>query len=160
MPCSIFSSSFCQRSNMFIFSLFHSMLCSWSVQHSFWDCEEDRRERTFQFAGQALLFSERSTPECNALISGREERTLWSIILTTFFEEKNWAILRKSDFLFEDAALDTDQRLLTGEEKWIYTLEGDKYYLPKSKRHYPLAFFQSVIILVGPKAFHSSFDDD
>ena len=51
---------------------------------------------------------------------------------TTFFEEENRAILRKPDFLFGDAAPDTDQQLLAGEGQWIYTLNGDRYYLPKT----------------------------
>ena len=100
----------------------------------------------FQFEGQASLFSEGSTQECNALISGGYEQTLRSIISTTLFEGENRAILRKPNFLFGDAALDTDQHLLTKEGQWIHNLEGDRYYLHESKRHYPLPFFQSVIV--------------
>jgi len=60
------------------------------------------------------------------------------------FEGKNCTILRKPDFLFGDAASDTDQQLLAREGRWVYTLNGDRYYHPESRHHYPLAFFQSV----------------
>ena len=62
----------------------------------------------FHFEGQALLFSEQSTPKRNALIVGEDERTLRIIISTAVFEVENRTILRKPDFLFGDAALDTD----------------------------------------------------
>ena len=63
---------------------------------------------------------------------------------TIVLEGNNRTIFRKSDFIFEDAALDTDQQLLVGESRWVYTLDGKRYYLPGSRRHYPLAYFQSV----------------
>jgi len=99
----------------------------------------------FQFEGQASLFSEGSTPECNTPISGGDEQILRMIISTTLFKE-NRAILKKPDFLFGDMVPDTDQQLLAGEGQWIYTLNGDWYYLLERKCHYPLAFFQSVTI--------------
>ena len=40
--------------------------------------------------------------------------------------------------MFGDVAPDTDQQLLAGEGQWIFTVEGKKYYLPSSKRHFPL----------------------
>jgi len=46
--------------------------------------------------------------------------------------------------VFRDAAPDTDQQLLVGEGQWIFTVKGEKYYLPSSKRHFPLSYFQSV----------------
>jgi len=101
----------------------------------FWDY----RNIHFQFKGQALLFTEGSTLECNALIMSGDKRTLRTIISMAFFEKENRGILRKPDFLFVDAASNTDQQLLIGE--WIYTLNGDRYYLLESKRHYPLPFF-------------------
>jgi len=64
-----------------------------------------------------------------------------------FFEGQSRAILRKPDFLFGDLAPDMDQQLLAGEGQWIYTLDRDRYYLPESNRHYPLAFFRSVTML-------------
>ena len=51
---------------------------------------------------------------------------------------------KKPAFMFGNAAPDTFQQLLTGEGQWIYTLDEERYYLPVSKHHYPLAFFQSV----------------
>ena len=80
-----------------------------------------------------MLFSEGSTPERNALISGGDERTLRTIISTTFFEGEICVILKKPDFLFGDATLDTDQQLLAGEGQWTYTLNRDRYYLPSQK---------------------------
>jgi len=43
-----------------------------------------------------------------------------------------------------DAAPDIDHQLLAGETLWIFNLNGKKYYLPSSKRHFPLSFFQYV----------------
>jgi len=60
---------------------------------------------------------------------------------TTVFERENLTILRKPDFLFRVAAPDIDRQLFTGEGQWVYTLNGDRYYLLESRRHYPLAFF-------------------
>ena len=54
------------------------------------------------------MFSEGSTPERNALISGEDEWTLKTIMSTASFEGENHAILRKPDFLFGDAAPDID----------------------------------------------------
>ena len=53
--------------------------------------------------------------------------------------------------MFGDAVPDNDHQLLVEEGQWIFKLDGEKYYLPSSKRHFPF---------VGPKAHHSSFDDD
>jgi len=46
--------------------------------------------------------------------------------------------------MFGDAAPDTDQQLLAEEGQWIFTVEGEKYYLSSSKRHFPLSYFESV----------------
>jgi len=98
----------------------------------------------FQFQSQASLFSEESIHKRNALILGGDQQTLYYIISTAIFEGENQTILRKPDFLFGDAVLDTDQQLLAREGQWFYILKGDHYYLLSSKRHYPLAFFQLV----------------
>jgi len=66
----------------------------------------------FQFQGQASLFGEESTPECNALILVGGERTLCIIMMMAMFEGENRTIFRKPDFLFGDAAPDADQQLL------------------------------------------------
>jgi len=50
-------------------------------------------------------------------------------------------VFPKPAFMFRDAAPDTDQQLLAGEDPWIFTIGGEKYYLHKSKRHFPLSFF-------------------
>ena len=60
---------------------------------------------------------------------------------TTVFKRENRTILQKPNFLFRVAALDIDQQLFTGEGQWVYTLNGDRYYLLESRRHYPLTFF-------------------
>ena len=62
----------------------------------------------FYFEGKALLFIEKSTPECNILILGRDEQTPRIIMSTAMFEGKNCTILRKPDFLFQDTTSDTD----------------------------------------------------
>ena len=87
----------------------------------------------FQFQGQVSLFSEESTPECNTFISGGVKRTISIIMMTAVFEGENCTILRKPDFLFEDAALDADQQLLVGEGQWLYTLDRDGYYLLRAR---------------------------
>jgi len=46
--------------------------------------------------------------------------------------------------MFGDEAPDNDHQLLAGEGQWIFKLDGEKYYLPSSKRHFPLSFFQCV----------------
>ena len=46
--------------------------------------------------------------------------------------------------MFGVAAPDTDHQLLAGEGQWIFNLDGEKYYLPFSKRHFLLSFFQYV----------------
>ena len=46
--------------------------------------------------------------------------------------------------MFGDTALDNDHQLLAEERQWIFKLDGEKYYLPSIKRHFPLSFFQCV----------------
>jgi len=46
--------------------------------------------------------------------------------------------------MFGDVAPDTDHQLLAGEGQLTFNLDGEKYYLPSSKRHFPLSFFQCV----------------
>jgi len=62
-------------------------------------------------------------------------------------EGENRTVYWKPEFLFGDATPDTDHQLLAEEGQWVYTLDGECYYLPESKRHYPLALFQSVTML-------------
>ena len=142
----IFFFSFLPETNMFILLYFAVHYAPGPSNTFFGSVKGIDGNIHFQFVGQASLFSEGSTSERNVLISGGDERTLKTIMSTTFFKGENRAILRKPDFLFEDAALDTDQQLLAAKVQWIYTLDGDRYYLPESKRHYPLAFFHSVTV--------------
>ena len=51
--------------------------------------------------------------------------------------------LSKARLYIRDAAPDTDHQLLAGEGQWIFNLDGEKYYLPSSKRHFPLFFFSN-----------------
>ena len=67
-----------------------------------------------------------------------------SILTTSLLEDRDRKIYRKPGFMFMDAASDTKQQLLAREGQWILTLDGEKYYLPSSKRHFPLSFFQYV----------------
>ena len=46
--------------------------------------------------------------------------------------------------MFGDTAPDNDHQLLAGEGQWIFRLDGEKYYPPSSKWHFPLSFFQCV----------------
>ena len=90
------------------------------------------------------LFSERRTPDRDVLIHTRDQCTMRSILTTAPLEDRDQKIYRKLDFMFRDAAPDTEQQLLVREGQWILTLNGEKYYLPSSKRHFPLSFFQCV----------------
>ena len=54
------------------------------------------------------LFSEESTSERNVLILGGDERTLCIIISTAVLEGKNQTIYREPEFIFGDAAPNTD----------------------------------------------------
>jgi len=67
-----------------------------------------------------------------------------SILTTAPLEDHDQKIYRKPSFIFGDAAPDTDHQLLAREGEWIFTLNGEKYYLTSSKRHFPLSFFQCV----------------
>jgi len=98
----------------------------------------------FQFQGQASLFSDRSSLERDALILTADEGDTWSILTTAPLEDHNRVVYRKLIFVFTNAALDTDQQLLAGEGQWIFTVKGEKYYLPSRKRQFPLSYFQSV----------------
>ena len=67
------------------------------------------------------------------------------IILTTApLEDSDRKVYRKPGFMFGDAAPDNDHQLLAGEGQWIFKLNGEKYYLPSSKRNFLLSFFQCV----------------
>ena len=67
-----------------------------------------------------------------------------SMLTTAPLEDRDQKIYRKPGFMFGDAAPDMDQQMLAGEGQWIFTLNGEKYYLLSSKRHFPLSFFQCV----------------
>jgi len=66
------------------------------------------------------------------------------ILATAPLEDRDRKIYGKPDFMFGDVAPDTDHQLLAGEGQWIFTLNGEKYYLPSSKRHFLISFFQCV----------------
>ena len=68
-----------------------------------------------------------------------------SILTTTLLEGHNCVVYRKPDFMFGNQAPDIDQQLLAREGQWIFTVEDEKYYLPSSKRHFSLSYFQSVM---------------
>ena len=56
-------------------------------------------------------------------------------------EDHNWKIYQKPSFMFRDAVPDTNHQLLARKGQWIFTLNGETYYLPSSKRHFSLSFF-------------------
>jgi len=62
-----------------------------------------------------------------ALILSEDEQTLRINMSIAIFKRENCMILRKPNFLFRDAKLDTGQQLLAGEGQWVYTLNGDRY---------------------------------
>jgi len=97
---------------------------------------------SLQFQGQASLFSKQSAPGQDALIHAGDQRTMRSILTIAPLEDCNRKICRKPGFMFGDTTLDTDHQLLAKEGQWIFNLDGEKYYLPSSKRHFPLFFFQ------------------
>ena len=99
---------------------------------------------SLQFQGQASLFSERSSPARDTLIYGGDQRTMRSILTTAPLEDSDRRIYQKSNFMFGDAVLDHDRQLLGGEGQWIFQLDGEKFYLPSNKRHFPMSFFQCV----------------
>ena len=88
----------------------------------------------------SLVRTQNAMPSSQAEMSSPSGRSYQS----PFLRGRTWRSSGSSIFLFRDAASDTDQQLLAGEGQWIYSLEGDQYYQPESKRHYPSAFFQSV----------------
>ena len=98
----------------------------------------------FQVLRQASLFSEGRTHERNTLILGGDERTLHIIISTATLEGEDRTIYQILEFIFGEAVSDTDQQLLAGKRQWVYTLNGDRYYLSESKHYYLLAFLQLV----------------
>ena len=64
-----------------------------------------------------------------------------SILTTAPLEDCDRKIYRKPDFMFGDAVPGIDHQLLTGDGQWIFNLDGEMYYLPSSKRHFPMSFF-------------------
>ena len=96
---------------------------------------------SLQFQGHASLFNERCTPDRNVLIRTGDQRMMKSILNTALLEDRDRKIYRKPNFMFGNAAPDTNQQLLAREGQWIFTLNSEKYYLPSSKNHFSLSFF-------------------
>ena len=99
---------------------------------------------SLQFQGQASLFSERSSLVRDTLIYGGDQHTTRSILTTAPLEDFDRRTYRKPDFMFGDAVPDPDRQLLAGEGQWIFQLDGEKFYLPSSKQHFSLSFFECV----------------
>jgi len=89
-----------------------------------------------------------------------------SLLTIAPLEDHDRKIYQKPDFMFEDVVPNIDQQLLVREGQWIFTLDGEKYYLSSSKRYFLLSFFQCV---TGPRkmnwqvtwtidSVHGSFD--
>ena len=66
-----------------------------------------------------------------------------SILTTAPLEDSDLRIYQKPGFMFEDAAPDQDRQLLAGEGQWIFQLDGEKFYLPCNKRHFPCPSFNA-----------------
>ena len=101
----------------------------------------------FQFQGQTSIFNDRSSSKRDALILTADERVTQNILTTTPLENHNHVVYQKLNFVHGDAVPDTDQQLLSREDQWIFTVESEKYYLPSRKKHFPLSYFQSVMML-------------
>ena len=98
----------------------------------------------FQFQGNASLFSRASTPERSALLYPEGSSALRSIMTTALLEDVNQFTHEKPEFIFGDAAPDTDNQLSAGEGQWIYRIGEDKFYLPSNPRHFPLYHFANI----------------
>ena len=99
---------------------------------------------SLQFYGQASLFSERSSVVRDTLIHGGDPLTMRSILTTAPLEDIDRRTYKKPNFMFGDAAPDPDRQLQAGEGQWIFELDGEKFYLPSNKRHFPLSSFECV----------------
>ena len=99
---------------------------------------------SLQFYGQASLFSERSSVVRDTLIHGGDPLTMRSILTTAPLEDIDRRTYKKPNFMFGDAASDPDRQLQAGEGQWIFELDGEKFYLPSNKRHFPLSSFECV----------------
>jgi len=97
---------------------------------------------SLQFQGQASLFSERSSVVRDTLIHGGDQLTMRSILTTAPLEDIDCRTYKKPDFMFGDAAPDPDRQLQAGEGQWIFQSDGEKFYLPSNKRHFPLSSFE------------------
>ena len=82
----------------------------------------------------------------DALILKADKHITRSILTTAPLEDHNQTVHQKSEFLFGDTTPDTDQQLIAGEGQWIFSIKGEKYYLPSSRRHFQLSYFQSVTV--------------
>ena len=100
----------------------------------------------FSVSGSDFLFSERCSQERDALILQAGECVTRSILCTAPLEDHNRVVYRKPDFMIGDATLDTNQQLLAGEGQWLFNMEGKKHYLPLSKRHFSISYFQSITV--------------
>ena len=69
----------------------------------------------FQLQGQASLFSDKSSSARDALILKPDQCVTRSILTIAPLEDHNRVVYRKPNFIYGDAAPDTDQQLLAGE---------------------------------------------
>jgi len=103
------------------FSLHFAMHYPTELLNSFFGSVREMDGHThFQFEGESSLFSEGSTPEQDALILTRDQHTLRSINSTSALEGSNMMLFQKPVFMFKDAAPDSEQQLLTGEDQCLF----------------------------------------
>jgi len=62
----------------------------------------------FQFQGQASLFSDKSSPERDALLPTADERVTRNILIIAPIEDHNRIVYKKLNFMLGDTTPDTD----------------------------------------------------
>ena len=95
---------------------------------------------SFQFQGQAALFSDRSAPEWDALLLAADRCTIRSIFTIAPLEDHNKVVYRKPDFMFGDVALAIIQQLLTKEGQWKFTVREESTTFHQARTLHLLIF--------------------
>lgn len=98
-------------------------------------------DATFQLQGNDSLFSEATDPERTEFLLRGGDLTVSSVISAARLKSPERVIYWKPAFLFGDDALDPNGELSVEEDRWIFKIGDDKYYLPPNRRHFPLSYF-------------------
>ena len=106
------ASTFSSVTNMLAFVCF-VVYCTPDPLNSLFDsAKRVDRSMHFHFQVQTLLISDKSTLEQKALILGRDQHTLCSIIFTTTFRDDNRIIFKRPNFVFSIATPGVNRQLL------------------------------------------------